>query len=156
MPNHTDLLKEFGYFAQSARTADALMEQIVQRLHATMTRYNWVGFFLHDKARAGYLALGPHVGSFDPPESIPLHQGLCGAAVTAKKTVVVNNVENDSRYLAGSTLVKSEIVVPVLVKGALFGAIDVNSYFVNTFTADDQAFVEACAALVGSYLETPR
>jgi L-methionine (R)-S-oxide reductase len=156
MSKHKDLLKEFGYFAQSARTVDALMEQIVQRLHDTMTRYNWVGFYLVDKAGPGKLVLGPHVGSFEPHESISLHQGLCGAAAIAKKTVIVNNVADDPRYLPGSELVKSEIVVPVLTKGALYGEIDINSYFANTFTPEDQQFVEACAALVSSYLEKPQ
>ena len=156
MSKHQELLKEFGYFAQSARTVEALMEQIVQRLHDTMTRYNWVGFYVVDKAKPGFLILGPHVGSFAPLESISLDRGLCGAAATTKKTVVVNNVAADPRYMAGSELVKSEIVVPVLMKGALFGEIDINSYFANTFTPADQEFVEACAALVGSFLEKPR
>jgi len=156
MTKQEDLLKEFGYFAESARTADALMEQIVQRLHDTMTRYNWVGFYLLDKSRPGQLTLGPHVGSFEPHESISLDKGLCGAAATSKKTVVVNNVADDPRYLAGSELVKSEIVVPVMSKGVLYGEIDINSYFANTFTAEDQRFVEACAALVGTYLERLR
>lgn len=153
MVKHTDLLKEFGYFSESARTVDALMEQIVQRLHATMTRYNWVGFYLLDKTTRAALVLGPHVGSFEPHERVSLDKGLCGAAASTGKTVVVNNVANDPRYLAGSELVKSEIVVPVFVKKQLYGEIDINSYFVNTFTPEDQQFVEACAALVGSYLE---
>lgn len=153
MVKHTELLKEFGYFSQSARTVDALMEHIVQRLHATMTRYNWVGFYLLDKTTGHALALGPHVGSFEPHERVSLDKGLCGAAASTGKTVVVNNVAADPRYLAGSELVKSEIVVPILVKKQLFGEIDINSYFVNTFTAEDQQFVEACAALVAGYLE---
>jgi L-methionine (R)-S-oxide reductase len=156
MSKHSDLLKEFGYSAQSARTVDALMEQIVQRLHDTMTRYNWVGFYLVDKTNPGKLVLGPHVGSFDPLDSISLDKGLCGAAATTKKTVIVNNVAADPRYMAGSSLVKSEIVVPILVTGALYGEIDINSYFANTFTPEDQQFVEACAALVGSYLQKQR
>jgi len=156
MSKHKDLLKEFGYLAQSARTVDALMEEIVQRLHDTMTRYNWVGFYLVDKTKPNNLVLGPHVGSFEPHESISLDRGLCGAAASSKKTVVVNNVAADPRYLAGSELVKSEIVVPVLRKGTLYGEIDINSYFANTFTVEDQEFVEACAALVGSYIERLR
>jgi L-methionine (R)-S-oxide reductase len=156
MSKHNELLKEFGYLAQSARTADALMEAIVQRLHDTMTRYNWVGFYLLDKARPGSLVLGPHVGSFEPHESISLDKGLCGAAATTKKTVVVNDVAKDPRYLRGSELVKSEMVVPVFTRNALFGEIDINSYFANTFTADEQQFVEACAAVVANYLEKPR
>jgi len=157
MSKQQELLKEFGYFAQSARTVEALMDKIVERLHDTMTRYNWVGFYLVDKVKPGHLVLGPHVGSFEPHESISLHKGLCGAAATSKKTVVVNNVADDPRYLAGSELVKSEIVVPVLTKGGvLYGEIDINSYFANTFSSEDQQFVEACAALVSSYLEKPR
>lgn len=156
MSKHNELLKEFGYAAQSARTVDALMDTIVQRLHDTMTRYNWVGFYLADKARPGSLVLGPHVGSFEPHESISLDKGLCGAAATTKKTVVVNDVAKDPRYLRGSELVKSEMVVPVVTRSALFGEIDINSYFANTFTPDEQKFVEACAAVVASYLEKPR
>ena len=76
MSKHQELLKEFGYFAQSTRTVEALMEKIVQRLHDTMTRYNWVGFYLVDKVKPGHLVLGPHVGSFEPHESISLHKGL--------------------------------------------------------------------------------
>jgi len=132
------------------------MEQIVQRLHDTMTRYNWVGFYIVDKEDPRFLDLGPHVGSFGPHERISLDKGLCGAAASSRKTVVVNDVAKDPRYMAGSELVKSEIVVPVIVKSQLYGEIDINSYFVNTFSAEDQEFVESCAALVGTYLETPR
>jgi GAF domain-containing protein len=156
MSKHSDLLKEFGYVAQSARTVDALMDKIVQRLHDTMTRYNWVGFYLADKTRPGNLILGPHVGSFEPHENVSLDKGLCGAAASTKKTVVVNDVAKDPRYLRGSELVKSEMVVPVFTRAALFGEIDINSYFANTFTSEEQQFVEACAALVANYMEKPR
>lgn len=153
MAKHSDLLKDFGYFAQSARTVDALMEHIVHKLHATMTRYNWVGFYLLDRNTRDALVLGPHVGSFEPHERVALDKGLCGAAASTGKTIIVNNVAADPRYLAGSELVKSEIVAPFFVKKQIYGEIDINSYFVNTFTAEDQQFVEACAALVVGYLE---
>src|ERR1051326_3595682 len=107
-------------------------------------------------SRTGTLVLGPHVGSFEPHENISLDKGLCGAAATSKKTVVVKDVAKDPRYLRGSELVKSEMVVPVFTRSALFGEIDINSYFVNTFTPEEQQFVEACASLVANYLEKPR
>jgi L-methionine (R)-S-oxide reductase len=156
MSKHKELLKDFGYIAQSARTVDGLMDEIVQRLHNTMTRYNWVGFYLVDKTKPSSLILGPHVGSFDPRENVSLDKGLCGDAASSKKTVVVNNVADDPRYKASSALVKSEIVVPILTRGTLYGEIDINSYFANTFTFEEQQFVEACAELVSSYLEKPR
>ena len=49
----------------------------------------------------------------------------------------------------------SEIVVPIFSRGALYGEIDINSYFANTFTFEEQQFMEACAAMVGDYLEKP-
>jgi L-methionine (R)-S-oxide reductase len=156
MSKHQELLKDFGYVAQSARTLDALMDAIVQRLHDSMTRYNWVGFYLVDKTRPGSLNLGPHVGSFDPHESVSLDKGLCGEAASSKKTVVVSNAANDPRYKASSALVKSEIVAPIFTRGALYGVIDINSYFADTFNFDEQKFVEACATLVSGYLEKPR
>src|SRR5579859_8230388 len=142
MSKHNDLLKEFGYAAQAARTVDALMETIVQRLHDTMTRYNWVGFYLLDKTRPGNLILGPHVGSFEPHENISLDKGLCGAAATTKKTVVVNDVAKDPRYLSGSEIVKANLVVPILARNDLMAELDIESYFTNTFTRAEQTFAE--------------
>ncbi len=149
MPVHEELLQEFQDFAKTASAAHSVMERIAQRLHEKMTRYNWVGFYLVDPADSGVLLVGPFVGSFTPNARIPLNTGLCGAAATSGQTVVVHDVSKDPRYLAGSPLVKCEIVVPILVKGKLAAELDIESYFTGTFTKPEQDFVEACAALVG-------
>jgi L-methionine (R)-S-oxide reductase len=152
MPVHEELLREFREFARTAPTAKSLMEQISERLHEKMTRYNWVGFYLVDPADSGVLLVGPFAGSFTPNARIPLNTGLCGAAASSGQTVVVHDVSKDSRYLAGSPLVKGEIVVPILVKGQLAGELDVESYFTATFTDPEKEFVEGCAGVVGAYL----
>ncbi len=128
------------------------MERIAKRLHEKMTRYNWVGFYLVDPADAGYLIVGPFAGSFTPNVRIPLNTGLCGAAASSGQTVVVQDVTKDPRYLAGSSMVKSEIVAPIYVKKKLAGELDVESYFTDTFTKTEQQFVEACANVVAGYL----
>jgi len=128
------------------------MEHISRRLHEEMTRYNWVGFYLVDPADPAILLVGPYVGSFTPNTRIPLDTGLCGAAATTRQTVVVQDVTADPRYLPGSTMVNSEIVVPIVVKNALAGELDVESYFANTFDKAEQAFVEGCAAVVAKFL----
>src|SRR5271155_5910637 len=137
-----ELLREFRDFARSAPTAKAVMERIAQRLHENMTRYNWVGFYLVDPADDGVLLVGPFVGSFTPNARIPLSSGLCGAAASSGQTVVVHDVSKDPRYLAGSPLVKCEIVVPIFVKGKLAAEFDIESYFSNAFTDAEQEFVE--------------
>jgi L-methionine (R)-S-oxide reductase len=149
---HGELLREFEAFALTASTAKSVMEHISQRLHEKMTRYNWVGFYLVDPADPGILLVGPFVGSFTPNARIPLNTGLCGAAARSGQIVVVPDVSTDPRYLAGSSMVKCEIVVPILVKNKLAAELDVESYFAGTFTKVEQDFVEACAAIAGKYL----
>ncbi len=147
-----ELLKEFQDFARSAPTVNALMERMAQRLHEKMTRYNWAGFYLVDPADSGYLIVGPFAGSFTPNARIALGIGLCGSAATSGQVVVVQDVSADPRYLAGSSLVKSEIVVPMYVNKNLVAELDIESYFVGTFTKTEQEFAEACANVVESYL----
>jgi len=151
-PAHEELLREFKEFARTASAAGPLMERISQRLHEEMTRYNWVGFYLVDPADPGILLVGAFTGSFTPNSRIPLDKGLCGAAASSGKTVLVEDVSKDPRYLAGSSMVKCEIVVPIFAKNRLVGELDVESYFLGTFTRADQEFVEACATLVGGFL----
>jgi L-methionine (R)-S-oxide reductase len=152
MPTHEQLLQEFHNLAHNARNADVLMQAIAKRLHETMSRYNWVGFYLVDPADDGVLLIGPYMGSFTPNPRIPLNTGLCGAAASTGQTVVVNDVSEDKRYLAGSSIVKSEIVVPIFAARKLNGELDVESYFAGTFTEVEQNFVEACADVVAKYL----
>jgi L-methionine (R)-S-oxide reductase len=152
MVEHDELLREFQQFARTALTANSVMEHIAKRLHEEKARYNWVGFYLVDPDDPGFLVVGPYVGSFTPNVRIPLNRGLCGAAASTKRTVVVDDVKNDPRYLAGSSMVVSEIVVPIVTGGKLAGELDIESYFPATFPKAEQDFVEACALIAGKAL----
>ena len=152
MPVHDELLREFQDFALAAPSVTSVMERIAQRLHEKLTRYNWVGFYLVDPADPGFLLVGPFVGSFTPHARFPVESGLCGVAATSGRTVVVADVSKDPRYLAGSPLVKCEIVVPIFAKKKFAAELDVESYFSSTFDKSEQDFVEACAGVVGMYL----
>ena len=149
---HQELLLEFQQFAATGMPPSAVMEQIAHRLHEKLARYNWVGFYLVDANDPGMLLVGAYAGSFTPNARIPLNKGLCGAAASSGRTVVVDDVSKDERYLAGSALVKSEIVVPIFAKNKLAAELDIESYFVSVFSKEEQAFVEACAAVVAKRL----
>jgi putative methionine-R-sulfoxide reductase with GAF domain len=101
------------------------MQRVADRIHSALTRYNCVKFFVVDKADDRALLLGPYTGSFNPVPRITFEQGLVGAAAATGKTLVVNNVAADPRYLAASDLVKSEIVVPIFARGKLAAEISV-------------------------------
>ena len=134
MTLQAELLSNFERFAKTAVKASALMDHMVHTLHDKVSRYNWVGFYEIDPNNPEMLVVGPYAGSFTPNVRIPLSKGLCGAAARTGKAVVVDDVSKDPRYLAGSSMVKSEIVVPLFANKKLAGELDIESYFAATFT----------------------
>jgi len=148
------LILKLEALAKSAPNAEALMESIVGLLHENLTRYNWVGFYMLEKVGGDMLVLGPFKGAMTPHARIPLNQGICGAAASSGKTIVVDDVNNDSRYLACSVETKSEIVVPVFVHGKVVGELDIDSHFLAAFGPDDRTLCEHAAAVLGKFIES--
>ena len=130
------------------------MQQIADHIHSMMPRYNSVSFRLIDAENPGMMILGPYTGSFTPQLRIAIGQGLCGTAAATEETIVVNDVQSDSRYIQGSSLVKSEMVIPIFVRGKFTAELDIQSYFADTFKeAGDRSFLESCAGVVGKFME---
>ncbi|MFZ0771436.1 MAG: GAF domain-containing protein [Candidatus Sulfotelmatobacter sp.] len=141
--------------AESAPSAKVLMQGVCELLHARMLKYNWVGFYmLEPGAQPPMLVLATFVGAMTPHTRIPLNQGICGAAASSGKTIIVDDVSKDSRYLACSLETKSEIVVPIFVHNKVAGELDIDSHFSAAFGAGDQILVQYCAEVVGRKLET--
>jgi L-methionine (R)-S-oxide reductase len=136
-------------------TADRLMEGICLLLNQHMLKYNWVGFYmLEADANPPVLVLGHYQGAMTPHTRIFLNQGICGAAASSGKTIVVDDVGKDPRYLACSRETKSEIVVPIFVHGKVAGELDIDSHFAAAFATEDRELVEYCAQLLGKRLES--
>jgi L-methionine (R)-S-oxide reductase len=150
-----EVRNEVDELAQALPTAQEFMQAMVKVLHERMLKYNWVGFYLLEPgAQPPMLVLGAFEGAMTPHTRIPLHQGICGAAASSGQTVVVDDVNQDPRYLACSLETKSEIVVPVFAHGNVVGELDIDSHFAAAFTAEHQDLVQHCATLVGNKLET--
>ncbi len=150
----TDLISELNSLAAKSASPESLMKAIVSLLHEKLTRYNWVGFYMLEReADRDILVLGPFKGSMTPHTRIPLNQGICGAAASTGKTIVIEDVSADSRYLACSLETKSEIVVPVFVHGRVAGELDIDSHFLAAFGPDDRKLCEHAAVLLGKFLE---
>lgn len=151
-----ELRAEISELAEKAPDATALMRSMVKLLHDRMLKYNWVGFYmLEPGAEPPILVLGAFEGAMTPHTRIPLNQGICGAAASSGQTVVVDDIAKDPRYLACSLETKSEIVVPIFVRGKVVGELDIDSHFPAAFTSEHQQLVQYCAILVGKKLDAP-
>jgi L-methionine (R)-S-oxide reductase len=133
----------------AAPNANAAMQQAVRLLKDAIPHYSWVGIYLLD---GDTLVLGPFLGKPSPHTRIPLGQGICGAAATARATIIVDDVNADPRYLACSLETMSEIVVPIMNGAEVLGEIDIDSDQKAAFGPADRALLEEVAALLAEAL----
>jgi GAF domain-containing protein len=130
-----------------APDARAAMQRAVEQLKARLPHYTWVGIYLLEGQE---LVLGPFLGKPSPHTRIPLNRGICGAAASQQRTIVVDDVNNDPRYLACSLETKSEIVVPIMRDGRVLGEIDIDSDRPAAFGPDDRALLEHVASALAA------
>ena len=101
--------------------------------------YTWVGIY---DVQGPDLVLTSWSGPAATQHTrIPVGQGICGAAITARATVVVPDVNDDPRYLQCFLNTRSEVVVPVMKSGEPVAEIDIDSDGVDAFTPTDQEFL---------------
>lgn len=98
----------------------------------------WVGFYL---LKNGELVLGPFQGPVACTR-ISLRKGVCGAAASRQETIIVPDVNKFPGHIACSSLSKSEIVVPLMSNGNLWGVLDVDSDELNMFDDTDKKYLE--------------
>lgn len=122
-------------------TLQEKLQEICQLLHDNVSHYNWVGFyFANHETRT--LHLGPYVGAPTDHTVIPFGKGICGQVAESNQNFVVPDVAAQDNYIACSFTVKSEIVVPLFVRGQNIGQIDIDSNTIDPFTAQDEDFLE--------------
>ena len=122
-------------------TRDEKLKQICELLEQNISYYNWVGFYFRNGNKEELL-LGPYVGAPTDHTVIPYGKGICGQVAVSNENFVVPDVAAQDNYIACSFTVKSEIVVPLFVNGENIGQIDIDSNFLDPFTAADERFLE--------------
>jgi L-methionine (R)-S-oxide reductase len=133
------LRSDAGRLEKAVRTAELLRQA---------GGYRWVGLYEVTGQEIAVLGWsGPRAPAYP---RFPVTQGLSGVAVAAKRTVLVNDVTTDPRYLTTSAGTLAEIIVPVVDPGAgaVVGTLDVESPERDAFTEADRQALERCAAAV--------
>ncbi len=144
----TALLSVLREVAANASSLESLQRGTVEVIAHHLPYYNWTGFYMLDPNDPQTLILGPFVGDSTPHVRIPVTQGICGAAVASGETMIVDDVNSDSRYLSCSIKTKSEIVVPVFAHDKVVGEIDIDSHTPSAFTGADRIFLEEVTRIV--------
>lgn len=88
--------------------------------------------------------------------SIPLGQGITGAAALSREPILVGDVRSDPRYLNAVEAVRTELAVPMIARRKLVGVIDVQSTTLNAYTEHDRALLRLIAARVAIAIDNAR
>ena len=134
-PKITEIIIQFDI------STDEKLANICQLLHDEVDYYNWVGFYFANH-ETQTLHLGPYVGAETDHTVIPFGKGICGQVAVSNQNFVVPDVAAQDNYIACSITVKSEIVVPLFVRGENIGQIDIDSHVIDPFTESDERFLE--------------
>lgn len=115
----------------------------------TLPGINWAGFYRLDGDK---LVLGPFQGK---PACIliPVGSGVCGTAAKEAKTQRIADVHAFPGHIACDSASNSEIVIPLFVRGQLWGVLDIDSPVPGRFSEADQLGLEEFSAILGQVLE---
>lgn len=113
-----------------------------------MPGINWAGFY---KMTDGALVLGPFQGK-PACIRIPVGRGVCGTAVAEDKVQLVFDVHQFPGHIACDCASNSEIVLPIHVKGEIWGVLDIDSPRIGRFTEADRAGLEEFVAILENRL----
>ena len=112
-------------------------------LFMTVPDLNWVGFYFMQ--RDG-LVVGPFQGK-PACVRIAVGAGVCGTAVAERRSILVEDVHAFPGHIACDAGSESELVVPLTKNGEIIGVLDLDSPRLARFDAEDQAGMEALAAI---------
>ena len=130
--------------AQLAALTDGIPYEIANLSNAsallweTLPDINWAGFY---KMVDGALVLYPFQGK-PACIRIPVGRGVCGTAVAEDRTQLVYDVHQFPGHIACDCASNSEIVVPIHVRGEIWGVLDIDSPSIGRFTEEDRIGLE--------------
>lgn len=114
------------------------LANLTAALKQSFDKISWVGFYLFDGNK---LYLGPFQGKVACTE-IKIGSGVCGTAAHKRETIIVDDVDKFPGHIACDADSRSEIVLPIIKNGELYGVLDLDSNDYNSFDVVDKKFLE--------------
>ncbi len=147
-----ELIAQAEGLLHGERDAIANAANLSALIYDAVPDLNWAGFYFLKSA--GELVLGPFQGKVACVR-IPVGEGVCGSAVAERRSQLVPDVHAFPGHIACDAASRSEVVVPLVRDGDIFGVLDLDSPLPDRFTEEDLAGFEALAALYVAASDLP-
>jgi GAF domain-containing protein len=109
---------------------------------------NWAGFYFN---KENTLVLGPFQG-LPACIRIPFGKGVCGTAAKEGKILRVEDVHKFSGHIPCDSASNSEIVLPILKDGEIFGVLDIDSPSFSRFGELEEFYLKQVVELIEKYI----
>ena len=146
---YENLIMQFEGLMSDQKYLITLLSNASALLMDNLSDLNWSGFYLY---RDGRLILGPFQGKV-ACEIIEMGKGVCGTSAVKDETVLVRNVHQFPGHIACDSASNSEIVIPLHVRGSLFGVLDIDSPKLERFDDTDRENLEIIARIIEKAIE---
>ncbi|HEY5731469.1 MAG TPA: GAF domain-containing protein [Anaerolineales bacterium] len=161
--NQLNLVREVSAQIANALSVDELSRRVTELIQKTF-RYYYVAIFTVQEAssslrfRASAQAQRKGRRKKKVALEVEIGQGLIGQVAAEGERVLVPNVQEDTRYRFIDALpeTRSEVVIPLKIKGSVLGVIDVQSDQLNAFHPNDLLVLEVLADTIARAVEGAR
>ena len=135
----------------SPKSTNEKQQIICDFLKNEVPYYDWVGFYFKNGDKEE-LKLAEF--AWEPTEHsiIPFGKGICCQVAITNENFVVQDVSEQTNYISCGWKVKSEIVIPIMVRNKNIGQIDIDSHTSNPFSnADEELLMYVCNKVATLY-----
>ena len=142
MTDYDTLGSQLAALVHNEPDALANAGNFVALLFNALDDINWLGIYV---LRGDELVLGPFQGQ-PACVHIAVGSGVCGTAAATLETQRVDDVHAFAGHIACDPVSRSELVVPLIIDGALRGVLDIDSPSLGRFSEADQEGIEKLCA----------
>ncbi|MCL5006438.1 MAG: SpoIIE family protein phosphatase [Acidobacteria bacterium] len=151
------LLLEVSEQITSTLDLDELMKRIAELVKRVIDYEVFAILLLNEKTQQ--LRVWSSVGH--PEETvrklrIKVGEGIVGRAASERRSILVNDVRNDSTYIESVSTVKSELAIPLILKNRVIGVMDLEAPSTDFFTDQDINLLELLAGRMAMAIENAR
>jgi GAF domain-containing protein len=150
------LLHHITTTAASGTTLDEALQSAVNGLQVTLGG-DRVAILLADREKK-LLEVRAAVGYASNVYSIriPMGSGITGWVASHRKTLRVNNVLQDSRYIEASSNTRSEMAIPLMYRSELLGVLNVESELIAAYAENDEELLGTLGGSLAAIIANAR
>jgi GAF domain-containing protein len=150
------LLHHITTTAASGTTLDEALQSAVNGLQVTLGG-DRVSIMLADREKKT-LKVRAAVGYTEDVYnvSVPVGSGITGWSAAHRRTLRVNNVEEDPRYIQATPSTRAEMAIPLIYRSELLGVLNVESDQTNAYTESDEELLGTLGGSLAAIIANAR